>query len=106
MTGTELKHKREELGLSREQLAEKFQITAAVVEAWENEPIAAPTFPRLLEFAMSGLEYELTRMSDEEYEAVLAKANAVLEGADRTLAQSREAYREARTEIEGLRFEI
>ena len=94
MTGIEFRNKREELGLNREQLAEKFQTTVSTIESWENEPIAAPLFPALLEFAMSGLEYELTRMTDEEYESVLAKANAALESADRTLAKSREVYQE------------
>jgi len=85
MTGAELRERREALGLTPEQLAEKFRCEADMITIWEDpEGVeACCAYPGLLDLAMDELEYEANAMSDEEFAALRARAVEAVARANR-----------------------
>jgi transcriptional regulator with XRE-family HTH domain len=85
MTGNELRQKREELGLTVEQLAELLKVEPEEIRIWESHILVCAKFWSIFEMAMKWLEFELTSPSSSEIEETLARAEAALLSADETL---------------------
>lgn len=63
MTGNELKTKRNELGITQENLAALFHLSVFTVSKWEQTKDNQIPNSRMLELALSGLDLELKKIS-------------------------------------------
>lgn len=57
MTGTELKQRREKLGISQESLADRWKVPQATISRWESEKHKIQ-HPEILDDAMKTVERE------------------------------------------------
>ncbi|HKX27019.1 MAG TPA: helix-turn-helix transcriptional regulator [Blastocatellia bacterium] len=97
MTGQELQAKREELGLTTAELAERLGVAITQIESWEAQDIACRDFPALLQRAMSDLADEIAteRFSEREsfdhaeYDREVAQRRAQTAAANKFLEESR-----------------
>jgi transcriptional regulator with XRE-family HTH domain len=79
------KERRLEMGLSVESLSEKLGVHPPLLMTWEQSEIACLQFSTMLESALNWIEYEMTRLTDEEFNETCQKVEAALESSGKLL---------------------
>ena len=99
MTGEELRRKREEWGLTVEELAGRLEVGPDQVEQWEQNQDACSPFVKIFDWAMEAVEYELLaeRASDQtavrtpavsaETAALITEAQEAISASEKTRAR-------------------
>jgi transcriptional regulator with XRE-family HTH domain len=86
MTGKELKAKSIELDLTEAELAQKLGVSMTDVIKWQREEKPLGKLNKLLELSLDAIEYQTTRLTDEEFEAIRKQIDEAMESSGELLS--------------------
>lgn len=93
MTDMTLKERREFLKYSQEEMANLLGVSPLEIATWERDEASCP-YGKMLELAMNAVYYEAQETRDDEFNALIAMAEAESARAEASLASSDEILKQ------------